>query len=474
MSEKLQPPDIMKTDYIPKDQRKKILFLSDDLRVTSGIGVMSREIVEGTCHKYNWVQVGAGVNHPEAGKIVDLSQAIAQETGVEDASVRIYPYNGYGDSRLIRQLIENEKPDAILHFTDPRYWIWLYQMEHELRQKLPIMYYNIWDDLPYPKYNKEYYMSCDALFSISKQTYNLNKHVLGPENDRYLKYIPHGINTKRFHPLPADDDKMLETRKKLFGDAEVNFVLFYNSRNIRRKQTSDIILAFSEFMNKLTPEQREKCRFVLHTQPVDDNGTDLPTVIRDVTPAIEKYVVFSPDRVEADFLNHMYNIADVTINLSSNEGFGLGVAESIMCGTPVIVNVTGGLQDQCGFKNDEGEYLNPDVDFTYEWGSNHDGRFKNHGDWAFPVFPSNRSIQGSPLTPYIFDDRARFEDAADRIVEVYKLDRTERKRRGELGRQYGLNEGMFTAEKMCELFITGIDHTLESWVPRKKFELVRV
>jgi len=415
--------------------------------------------------------VGAGVQHPEAGKVIDVSTALSKETGVDDAYVRIYPYNGYGDSRLIRQLIEIEKPDAILHFTDPRYWIWLYQMEHELRQKMPILYYNIWDDLPFPFYNKEYYMSCDSLFSISKQTYNINKNVLGPENPRHLAYIPHGINTKRYHPLPTDDEKMLETRKRLFGDAEVDYVVFYNSRNIRRKQTSDIIYAFNIFMSKLTPEQRERVRLVLHTQPVDDNGTDLPRVIRDVTPDIEKYVVFSPNRTDYDYLNHLYNIADVTINMSSNEGFGLGTCESIVAGTPIIVNVTGGLQDQCGFMDDEGNYLDPEIHFTKDWGSNHDGRYKKHGDWAFPMFPTNRSIQGSPMTPYIFDDRASFDDAAARMMEVYLLGREERKRRGELGRQYALNYGKFTSEHMCNSFIEHIDRGLNNWVPRKRFTL---
>jgi len=461
----------MRTGYIPKEQRKKILFLADDMRVTSGIGVMTREIIEGTCHRYNWAHVGAGVQHPEAGKVIDVSTALSKETGVDDTYVRIYPYNGYGDSRLIRQLIEIEKPDAILHFTDPRYWIWLYQMEHELRQKMPILYYNIWDDLPFPMYNKEYYMSCDSLFSISKQTYNINKNVLGPENSRHLAYIPHGINTKRYHPLPADDEKMLETRKRLFGDAEVDYVVFYNSRNIRRKQTSDIIYAFNVFMSKLTPEQRERVRLVLHTQPVDDNGTDLPRVIRDVTPDIEKYVVFSPNRTEYEYLNHLYNIADVTINMSSNEGFGLGTCESIISGTPIIVNVTGGLQDQCGFMDDEGNYLDPEIHFTKDWGSNHDGRYKKHGDWAFPIFPTNRSIQGSPMTPYIFDDRASFDDAAARMMEVYNLGREERKRRGELGRQYALNHGRFTAEHMCNSFIEHIDKGITNWVPRKRFTL---
>jgi len=461
----------MRTGYIPKDQRKKILFLSDDMRVTSGIGVMSREIVEGTAHHFNWVQAGAGVNHPEAGKVLDLSDAMKQETGVDDPYVRIYPYNGYGESRLIRQLIEIEKPDAILHFTDPRYWIWLYQMEHELRQKMPLFYYNIWDDLPYPFYNREYYMSCDSLFSISKQTYNINKQVLGVKNPRHLSYIPHGINTKRYHPLPANDTALLETRKKLFGEAEVDYVIFYNSRNIRRKQTSDIIYAFKVFMSRLTPEQRERVRLVMHTQPVDDNGTDLPAVIRDVTPDVEKYIIFSADRVEAGFLNHLYNIADVTINMSSNEGFGLGTCESMVAGTPVIVNVTGGLQDQCGFTDDEGNYLDPETHFTYEWGSNHDGRYKKHGDWAFPMFPSNRSIQGSPLTPYIFDDRASFEDAANRMMEVYGLSREERKRRGELGRQYALGHGKLTAEHMCNSFIEQMNKGFEVWKPRKRFVL---
>jgi len=77
------------------------------------------------------------------------------------------------------------------------------------------------------------------------------------------------------------------------------------------------------------------------------------------------------------------------------------------------------------------------------------------------------------LTPYIFDDRASFEDAADRMMEVYNMSREERKRRGELGRQYALGAGQFTAERMCELFIENIDKGLQEWVPRSKFELVK-
>ena len=80
---------------------------------------------------------------------------------------------------MLRQILEIEKPDAIIHFTDPRFWIWLYNMEHEIRQNIPIMYYNIWDDLlPDPLYNTNFYRSSDMLLSISKQTYGINKRIL--------------------------------------------------------------------------------------------------------------------------------------------------------------------------------------------------------------------------------------------------------------------------------------------------------
>ena len=465
----------MKNGYLPKNQRKKILFLADDMRVTSGVGTMAREIIEGTAHRYNWVQVGAAVSHPEVGKLIDMSEAINNETGLTDASVKIVPYNGYGDSRLIRQLLELEKPDAILHFTDPRYWIWLYQMEHEIRQNIPMFFYAIWDDLPYPYYNENFYRSDDWIGCISKQTYNIVKHVSRkePRAPWSLSYVPHGINTSKYHPLPDDNEELVELRKKLFNGDEVDYVVFYNSRNIRRKMTSDILLAFDVLMKKLPEEQRKKCRMVMHTQKIDEHGTDLPVVIRDVVPDIEPYVIFSDERIDSKNINLLYNIADVTINLSSNEGFGLGTCESMMAGTPIIVNVTGGLQDQCGFKNDEGEYLDAEHDFTYEWGSNHDGRFRNHGEWVFPVFPASRSLQGSPLTPYIFDDRCSWEEAGQQLLEVYNLGRTERKRRGELGRQYGLGPGQFTADRMCELFIEHMENAWENWTPRERFTLVK-
>lgn len=162
--------------------KRKILLLSDDLRMHSGIATMSREIVLGTVHHYDWVQIAGAVKHPEAGKVVDLSQATRDLTKVQDANVRLYPTDGYGNEQLLFAVIDAEKPDAVMHFTDPRYWGWLYAIENQIRQKIPLTYLDIWDDLPYPMWNKPFYESCDALFAISKQTDNINKWVLRPEN----------------------------------------------------------------------------------------------------------------------------------------------------------------------------------------------------------------------------------------------------------------------------------------------------
>ena len=141
------------------DKKKKILLMSDDLRMHSGIATQSKEFVMGTLHHYDWAQIGGAVKHPEEGKIVDMSDAVKNQLKIKDAYLKIYPVSGYGHPDLLREILQIEKPDAILHFTDPRFWIWFYQMEHEISEHVPIFYYNIWDDLPDPKYNRDYYRS---------------------------------------------------------------------------------------------------------------------------------------------------------------------------------------------------------------------------------------------------------------------------------------------------------------------------
>ena len=458
--------------------KKKILLLSDDLRMASGIANVSKQLVLGTVDKYDWVQLGAAIKHPEAGKVLDLNDSVREQTGVKDAEVKIYPSDGYGNPDIIRQLLMTEQPDAILHFTDPRYWIWLYEMEHEVRQSVPLFFYHIWDDLPDPKYNRDYYESCDWIGTISKQTYGITKRVWSWDKEKHwtkpedwqVSYVPHGINSDLYKPVEVPK----EFKESIFGDKEYEFVLYWSNRNIRRKQPLDVIFAFDKFVQALAPEQRSKVCLVMHTEPVMEHGTDLPRSIEECCSP-ETTVIFAPNKYSEVELNYFYNIADATINIASNEGFGLATAESVMAGTPIIVNVTGGLQDQCGFRDKGTGKLLTAEDYV-EIGSLHDRHKKNTvvwGDWVKPIWPV-RSTTGSVPTPYIFDDRVDFEDVSPLIMDWYRMGREERKAAGLKGRKHFLGEGKLSKEAMCDALVEGMEGAFENWKPRKKYSLIKL
>ena len=450
--------------------KKKILLMSDDLRMHSGVATVSKDIVMETLNEYDWVQIGGAIEHPEKGKIVDMSNGL-EEFGIKNGYLKIYPVNGYGSEDILREVFEMEKPDAILHYTDPRFWIWFYNMEAEIRRTMPIFYYNIWDDLPDPQYNRLYYRSCDLLMAISKQTYGINRRLLPDYEDWQVTYVPHGISARRFKKVDDEDNSLMEFEEE-YGLSDKEFKVLYSNRNIRRKQPGDVMLAYKYFMDKLTPEQREECVLIWHCQPTDENGTDLPRVCRHLIPDYD--VCFTYEKGGAfddNKMNLLFNSADVYVNLASNEGFGLGSAEALTVSTPIIINVTGGLQDQCGFTNDDGELLVPE-DYV-ELGSNHRGRYKNHGKWVKPVYPTNVSLQGSPPTPYIWDDRCKPEDVAPLLREFYDMGRKKRKKLGALGAKF-CRENQMTATKMGQNFINSMNGAFENWKPRKPYKMVKV
>ena len=457
-------------------KKKKILLLSDDFRMSSGIATVSKELIFGTLDTYDWVQLGAAVEHPEKGKEIDLGEDARRVSGISDASVKIIPWTGYGDANILRELIMRHQPDAILHFTDPRYWRWLYEIEAEVRENLPILFYHIWDDLPDPKYNRDYYESCDWLGCISKQTYGIVKRVgaidsstIKPLEDWQVSYVPHGINSTTFKPttVPA------EFRKKVLGDKDYKFVLFWMNRNIKRKQPSDVIWAYSKFVDGLPEEDRDKVCLIMHTAAIDQNGTDLYKVKETICPNYE--IKFSESRISQEELNWYYNLADCTINIAGNEGFGLVTAESVMAGTPIIVNVTGGLQDQCGFKVDGKELTAEDY---VKIGSLHDAKVwedkVEHGEWVKPVFSRVQTLVGSVPTPYIIDDKVDVYEVGDAIRYWYDVSKEDRTKRGLAGREWMLNEGGLSNTNMCKTLVDGIEQTLKNWKPKDRYNLYKI
>ena len=462
----------MKEGYIPRDQCKKILMLSDDIRTHSGVGNMAKEIIINSAHHFNWLNLGGAVNHPDAGKGFDISSDINAFTGLTDSEVKVLASEGYGNPGLLRSIINQEKPDAIVHFTDPRYWIWLYQMENEIRQQIPMIFYTIWDDLPYPMYNREFYRSDDMLLGISKQTVNLVKNVLKdhPKPDWAVKYIPHGIDEKKFFPI-INDFEFEAFKEKTLGKEKYDFVVLWNSRNIRRKNPADIILAWRTFLDQLPVENAKKCMLLMKTEPVFEAGTDLPSVIETICdPEIHKVKIVN-QRFDDKGMNYLYNCSDAHMFMTDNEGWGLGLTESLTAGRMIIAPVQGGMQDQMRFEDEKGDW----IDFSTEHPSNADGRYKKCGEWAMPMFPKTRSVKGSPLTPYIFASQCSVEDASIALMKVYKMDPEERQRRGMAGREWVLSdESGFTAKSMGQGFIDNLNVLFKKWKPQPRFSITKV
>ena len=462
----------MKKGYIPKEERKKILFLGDDIRLHSGIGTMAKEIILNTSHCFNWVNLGGAVNHPDKGNAFDLSPEVNHLTGISDSSVKVIPWSGYGDDKIVRQLIAQEKPDAILHFTDPRYWTWLYRMEKENRTKIPMIFYTIWDDLPYPMYNRDYYRSDDLLLCISKQTKNLVENVIRdyPKKDWQIQYVPHGIDEKKFYPI-INDLEFEVFKDKFFEEKDYNFVVFWNNRNIRRKNPGDVITAWRIFTDQLTKEQAEKCLLVMHTDKVDNNGTDIPAVIETMCDPERCKVKFTEGKCDPKILNYYYNLADAQFMMTDNEGWGLSLTEGIMAGNMAIAPVQGGMQDQMRFEDENGDWIN----FNTEFPTNSNGKYKKCGEWAIPMYPKTRSLKGSPPTPYIYASQVDVEDAGLALLKCYNLGKEEIKRRGLKGREWLLSEeAKMTAKGMGQNFIDYINILFENWEPLNKFTIEKV
>lgn len=147
-----------------------------------------------------------------------------------------------------------------------------------------------------------------------------------------------------------------------------------------------------------------------------------------------------------------------------------------MCGTPISVNVTGGMQDQCGFKYKDKFLTAEDYSWVHtlhdekKWKDNPDLTW---GEWVKPVWPSNRSLQGSIPTPYIFDDRPRFEDFADALKEWYDMGLEKRKECGQLGHEFVMSDdAMMSAKAMSQNFIDHMDIAFEKWTPRKRYTIL--
>ncbi len=400
--------------------RKKILMLCDHPLVPSGVGTQARYLIEGLLktQKYKFVVYGGAMKHPDY-----RPQQIAPEVYGEGNWI-VYPVDGYGDKDRLRHTLMAEKPDVMIMFTDPRFFTWVWEMEDEVRQVCPIMYWHVWDNDPTPVYNKVFYDSTDFISCLSLKTYGLLQDMkLSPDK---FNYIPHAVSPDVFKPVPEDECAKFK-REKFGPHGETKFIVFWNNRNARRKMTGDVIASFAKFANKVG---KNNVALAMHTSVGDPEGQNIVQVARCFD--VEKNLIISEERVPPEVLNMFYNTTDCTINIANNEGFGLATLESLMAGSPIIVNMTGGLQFQIGDWWDKlTDFSNQDKLTDHAKKALRSGT-PNVRWFGVPLFPATRSCTGSQPIPFIYDDRASLDDTVAALLKLYTMSRNERRRLGQI------------------------------------------
>ena len=409
------------------DKKIKVLVLSDHPMAPSGVGTQTRYVIETLLDtgRYKFVCFGGAIKHQ------DYTPARVDPYGDDWV---IHPVDGYGNQQMLRSAIQVEKPDILWFMTDPRFFPWLWDIENEIRINIPMVYYHVWDNMPYPKYNKTNYESTDVIACISKVTENVVSNV-APDVDS--TYLPHAVNSEVFKKY--SDEEIEKFKEENFPFSKDKKIFFWNNRNARRKLSGSVAYYFNEFAKKVGPDN--VC-LVMHTDVKDQHGQDLEKIIQDIG-ADDGRIMFTTGKYPPEILAMMYNMSTCTINISDAEGFGLATLESLSCGTPIIVNMTGGLQEQ--------------VTDGKEW-------------FGVGIQPASKAVIGSQQVPYIFEDRINEQDLVDALEKMYNMSDEELEELGRKGTEHVKKNYNFEAFK--EQWIDLMDRIYEeygSWDNRKNY-----
>ncbi len=406
----------------------KVLTISDHPLSPSGVGTQTKYMIEALLQsgRFEVVSLGGAIKHPDYKP---------QKTEQYGDDWIIFPVDGYGSQDVVRSIIRNERPDMLWFMTDPRFYGWLWDISHEIRPHMPMVYYHVWDNWPAPRFNKKFYDSNDVIYSISKLT---NDIVTATGTETEVKYLPHAVDETVFKPITLDEKKAAR-EQYLPTERQDNVVFFWNNRNARRKMSGSVLYWFVEWAKKVGTE---KVTLIMHTDPKDMHGQDLIYII-DSLNATDGVVSLSTNKYPPEQLAEIYSLCDCTINVSDAEGFGLATLESLSCGVPIVVNMTGGLQEQVT----DGE----------NW-------------FGIGIEPASKAIIGSQEVPFIYEDRVSQQDFADALDKIYNMTVEQRQELGLAGAEHvRTNYGWDNFRQSWIDELTRINEEHGSWENRKNY-----
>ena len=417
---------------LQEEKKIKVFVISDHPLSPSGVGTQTLYMIENLLKtgRFKFYCFGGALDHKSY-------KPVHVDPWGQDFIIQ--PVKAYGNKDQVRAALLAERPDMLWFMTDPRFYEWLWSFDDEIRSVVPMVYYHVWDSKPYPYFNKPLYDSNDVIATISKVTDDIVRNV-SPDVETH--YIPHSVDTDIFKPMTEAEryKHRVQNFGPEFGPDSDKMLFFWNNRNAKRKQSGSVIWWFKEFLKKVG---EDKAMLLMHTDVRDQYGQDL-VAIGDNLGMLNGQIKFSEQKVPPEMIALFCNMADCTINIADAEGFGLGTLESLACGTPIVVNMTGGLQEQ--------------VTNGEEW-------------FGIGIEPSSKAVIGSQPVPWIYEDRVSEKDVVDALVQMYEMGREKRTELGLRGREHVLKNYNFgTYRDNWFNLLTKVHEEHGSWDTRKKYK----
>lgn len=190
----------------------------------------------------------------------------------------------------------------------------------------PEINYGAWTRFPDKSISQFLFKNADIVLPVSGY---LQKELLEKLTPKKTQLIYNGVNTDNFYPQGVKEENLVLT------------VGAVNKSNLTRKGLEDFVR---------TAEYLPNVRFVVVGEFKDDSINYLRRITNNV-----KFV----GRVDDATLLHWYQKAKVYAQLSYHEGFGVAVAEAMLCECIPVVSEKGALPEVAGKNRYETPYGSP-------------------------------------------------------------------------------------------------------------------
>jgi glycosyltransferase involved in cell wall biosynthesis len=441
---------------------KKVLIISNSPLHNSGVANQCRHICKKLCeNKFEVIVLAYSKQNPSPPPTLFEFDGIK----IKIASTQLDANGLFSDIPMLFKLLNQEQPDILILFDDPHRFLGLLDSAAFIKSKIPLLFIHVWDtylnsrNKSVPHFNAPIYENFDHISCISHQTkwfvdnvFKTVKHTPQPPTT----YVGHGQDPNVFKRI-EDMEELDKYRADIFGSRKYDFVCLNVNRNQARKKLPDLIEGWRLFIESLPKAEAIKCALILKTEVISMEGTNLDAVITALAP--EHNVLIVPQNCPDAELNKLYNISDVIINNANAGGFELNINQGMLCEKPIIATVCGGMVDQMGFNRAGAPFVWTEDNFR----ELNTKREYTPGNWVYPLY-GQRTIIGSPNTPYLYDYNASIDDIAAGLHYWHSTTPERRAIDGKAGREYCLKMGI-TSEDFADAVVQDIGYCLDNFKP---------